>query len=266
MGPVYDQPRDTADRRPRSTPASATRSWRCVDRIRWIPSFGYERELDWLLNMRDWMISKKRYYGLALPIYDCRGVRDVRRHRRSRGARASARSRAGTRSRATRRTGRTWTRSRSPARRAASRSSRIPDVGNPWLDAGHRAVLDAPLPRGPRVLGEVVPGRLRHRELPRPVPQLVLRDARDVDGAPARGAVQDDLRLRDAVRRGRAPDAQELGQRDRVRRGRRAHGRRRDALDVRVGAGRTTTSCSAGTRPTRRGASCSCCGTCTRSS
>ena len=42
-----------------------------VDRIRWIPSFGYERELDWLLNMRDWMISKKRYYGLALPIYDC---------------------------------------------------------------------------------------------------------------------------------------------------------------------------------------------------
>src|SRR2546430_17637529 len=43
-----------------------------VDQIRWIPSFGYERELDWLLNMHDWMISKKRYWGLALPIYDCR--------------------------------------------------------------------------------------------------------------------------------------------------------------------------------------------------
>ena len=25
----------------------------------------------WLSNMHDWMISKKRYYGLALPIYDC---------------------------------------------------------------------------------------------------------------------------------------------------------------------------------------------------
>jgi isoleucyl-tRNA synthetase len=39
--------------------------------IKWIPAFGLERELDWLKNMRDWMISKKRYYGLALPIWVC---------------------------------------------------------------------------------------------------------------------------------------------------------------------------------------------------
>jgi isoleucyl-tRNA synthetase len=39
--------------------------------IRWIPSFGLERELDWLRNMHDWMISKKRYWGLALPIWQC---------------------------------------------------------------------------------------------------------------------------------------------------------------------------------------------------
>src|SRR5439155_19131909 len=39
--------------------------------VRWIPDFGVARELDWLKNMDDWMISKKRYYGLALPIYDC---------------------------------------------------------------------------------------------------------------------------------------------------------------------------------------------------
>ena len=39
--------------------------------IDWIPSFGLERELDWLRNMDDWMISKKRYWGLALPIYEC---------------------------------------------------------------------------------------------------------------------------------------------------------------------------------------------------
>jgi isoleucyl-tRNA synthetase len=39
--------------------------------IKWIPSFGLERELDWLRNMHDWMISKKRYYGLALPIWVC---------------------------------------------------------------------------------------------------------------------------------------------------------------------------------------------------
>ena len=39
--------------------------------IKWIPSFGLDRELDWLRNMHDWMISKKRYYGLALPIWMC---------------------------------------------------------------------------------------------------------------------------------------------------------------------------------------------------
>ena len=42
-----------------------------VNQIRWIPEFCRERELDWLRNMGDWMISKKRYWGLALPIYDC---------------------------------------------------------------------------------------------------------------------------------------------------------------------------------------------------
>ncbi|KKS98556.1 MAG: isoleucyl-tRNA synthetase, isoleucyl-tRNA synthetase [Candidatus Gottesmanbacteria bacterium GW2011_GWA2_43_14] len=40
--------------------------------IDWHPKFGLERELDWLENMHDWLISKKnRYWGLALPIYEC---------------------------------------------------------------------------------------------------------------------------------------------------------------------------------------------------
>ena len=30
-----------------------------------------QRELDWLKNMSDWMISKKRFWGLALPIWVC---------------------------------------------------------------------------------------------------------------------------------------------------------------------------------------------------
>ena len=38
---------------------------------KWYPTFGLARELDWLRNMRDWMVSKKRYWGLALPIYEC---------------------------------------------------------------------------------------------------------------------------------------------------------------------------------------------------
>lgn len=41
-------------------------------KIDWHPDFGLERELDWLANMHDWLISKKnRYWGLALPIYEC---------------------------------------------------------------------------------------------------------------------------------------------------------------------------------------------------
>lgn len=41
-------------------------------KVHWLPSFGLERELDWLSNMHDWLISKKnRYWGLALPIYEC---------------------------------------------------------------------------------------------------------------------------------------------------------------------------------------------------
>ncbi len=41
-------------------------------KIIWHPGFGLERELDWLSNMHDWLISKKnRYWGLALPIYEC---------------------------------------------------------------------------------------------------------------------------------------------------------------------------------------------------
>ena len=33
------------------------------------PNSVCNRELDWLKNMGDWMISKKRYWGLALPIW-----------------------------------------------------------------------------------------------------------------------------------------------------------------------------------------------------
>ena len=40
-----------------------------VDDIKWIPKWGREREHEWLENMGDWMISKKRFWGLALPIW-----------------------------------------------------------------------------------------------------------------------------------------------------------------------------------------------------
>ena len=85
--------------------------------------------------MHDWMISKKRYYGLALPIYDCPacgtveviGGRDELRQRAVEGWPAFE--------------GHTPHRPYVDAVRIACPGcgapvSRIPDVGNPWLDAG----------------------------------------------------------------------------------------------------------------------------------
>jgi len=40
-----------------------------VDEIDWKPDWGKDREHEWLDNMGDWMISKKRFWGLALPIW-----------------------------------------------------------------------------------------------------------------------------------------------------------------------------------------------------
>ncbi len=40
-----------------------------VDQINWIPAVGQKLEHEWLDNMGDWMISKKRFWGLALPIW-----------------------------------------------------------------------------------------------------------------------------------------------------------------------------------------------------
>ncbi len=104
------------------------------EQINWIPSFGKERELDWLRNMHDWMISKKRYWGLALPIweypdgtFEVIGGYDELKARAVEG----------------------WDDfdGHTPHRPHVDKvkikhpqtgmiGTRVPDVGNPWLDAG----------------------------------------------------------------------------------------------------------------------------------
>ena len=39
--------------------------------VEWTPSFYGKRMDDWLRNMGDWNISRKRYFGLPLPLYPC---------------------------------------------------------------------------------------------------------------------------------------------------------------------------------------------------
>ena len=40
-------------------------------KVRWEPAYQGKRMLDWLENMSDWNISRKRFYGLPLPFYPC---------------------------------------------------------------------------------------------------------------------------------------------------------------------------------------------------
>jgi isoleucyl-tRNA synthetase len=134
MGPVYGKPRSELTKE--EVDASLRyQIMEIVDQIRWIPGFGYERELDWLLNMHDWMISKKRYWGLALPIYDCLacGTVEVISGREELKARAVEGWESFE--------GHTPHRPFVDAVKVACPScgvpvERIKDVGNPWLDAG----------------------------------------------------------------------------------------------------------------------------------
>ncbi|MBI4028926.1 MAG: isoleucine--tRNA ligase [Candidatus Blackburnbacteria bacterium] len=104
-------------------------------KIKWIPEFGLKRELDWLDNMRDWLISKKRYWGLALPIWECQvcGGFQVIGDEKELGEK----------------TVEGWDdfEGHSPHRpyvdeikikceKCGGLATRVPDVGNPWLDAG----------------------------------------------------------------------------------------------------------------------------------
>lgn len=42
-----------------------------VDTVEWQPKHSKKRMVDWLNNMTDWNISRKRFYGLPLPFYEC---------------------------------------------------------------------------------------------------------------------------------------------------------------------------------------------------
>jgi len=108
------------------------RMMRITDTIHWLPAFGRERELDWLRNMGDWMISKKRYWGLALPIFECPCG-----HVEVLGGKEELFERAITGLDGLESPHRPWI----DAVRIACPScgldvARIKDVGNPWLDAG----------------------------------------------------------------------------------------------------------------------------------
>lgn len=50
---------------------------RASDSVKWEPESNGKRMNDWLQNMGDWNISRKRYYGMPLPFYPCRECGEV---------------------------------------------------------------------------------------------------------------------------------------------------------------------------------------------
>ncbi|HEX8918948.1 MAG TPA: class I tRNA ligase family protein, partial [Chloroflexota bacterium] len=100
--------------------------------VRWIPAFGLERELDWLRNMDDWMISKKRYWGLALPFWFCPND-----HMTVIGGKEELFERGLTGLDELESPHRPWIDEVTIAcPECGEQATRIPDVGNVWLDAG----------------------------------------------------------------------------------------------------------------------------------
>ncbi len=105
-------------------------------KINWLPAFGLDRELDWLNNMHDWLISKKnRYWGLALPIWECKncgnfeiiGSKEELKERAVEGWKELE--------------GKTPHKPQIDAvkikcSKCGTIASRVEPVGNPWLDAG----------------------------------------------------------------------------------------------------------------------------------
>ena len=146
--------------------------------VEWTPPQYKKRMDDWLRNMGDWNISRKRYFGLPLPFYPCECG-----HLNVIGSRAELEERAVSGLEQLQELHRPWIDAvRIRCEDCDAEVERIPEVGDAWLDAGivHFSTLGWQQPevgrarlrdRGvgralrrrparPRVLGEVVSGGL----------------------------------------------------------------------------------------------------------
>jgi isoleucyl-tRNA synthetase len=100
--------------------------------VEWTPAYMGKRMDDWLRNLGDWNISRRRYYGLPLPIYPCAECRQVTVI----GSRAELEERAVSGLDQLEELRRPWI-DEVPIRcDCGAEVRRIPEVGDVWLDAG----------------------------------------------------------------------------------------------------------------------------------
>ena len=206
------------------------------DEVAWTPPNYKKRMDDWLRNMDDWNISRKRYFGLPLPFYPCEcGELNVI------GSRAELEERATGGLEQLQELHRPWI-DEVPIRCSSCNEEvrRIPEVGDAWLDAGivplstlgwenaewvehgygtgaAKGLTGADLPDH-AYWEQWFPADWDLGE-PRADPALVLLDQRDGDDddGPAAVPLRADLRAR--PRRDRPRDAQVDWQCDRGKRG-----------------------------------------------
>ena len=103
-------------------------------KVSWFPEYGKKRQAEWFKNMGDWLISRKRYWGLPLPIWECScGFVDVA------GSMEELREKAINPEKvdALPELHRPWIDEITiRCEKCGKEVSRIPDVGDAWLDAG----------------------------------------------------------------------------------------------------------------------------------
>jgi isoleucyl-tRNA synthetase len=100
--------------------------------VKWTPDFYSKRMDDWLRNMDDWNISRRRYFGLPLPFYPCNSCGRLTVI----GSVAELRERATGGLDQLKELHRPWIDEVPIACECGDEVRRIQEVGDAWLDAG----------------------------------------------------------------------------------------------------------------------------------
>jgi isoleucyl-tRNA synthetase len=100
--------------------------------VTWTPAFYSKRMDDWLRNMGDWNISRKRYFGLPLPFYPCESCGKLNVV----GSRGELQERAVRGLDQLEELHRPWIDEVTVHCECGEEVRRIPEVGDAWLDAG----------------------------------------------------------------------------------------------------------------------------------
>ena len=101
-------------------------------KINWVPEQGQKYEETWLNNMQDWLISRKRYWGLPLPIWECECG-----HIEVIGSKAELKKKAVSGYSKLKELHRPWVDNvKIKCSKCKKTINRIVDTGDVWLDAG----------------------------------------------------------------------------------------------------------------------------------